>query len=96
MKIGEFQISKLQIIVVAVLLIGLAAGLYLVQRTQIFKPRAAAEDRLLEVFEITDVNGSPLPCQPKQGASPTTCTTSSLDVKIKLKPNGKTILEQEQ
>lgn len=89
MKIGEFQISKLQLIVVVILLVGLVVGLYLVQRTQIFKPRATGET-ILNAFDITDVNGSPLPCR-MEGNTPT-CDTSSLDVKIKLKPNGTEVL----
>lgn len=83
MKIGELHISKFQLIVVAILLVGLAVGLYLVQRTQIFKPKAAVN--LINAFEITGPNGSPLPCV---DGNPPTCTTSSLNVNIKLKQDG--------
>lgn len=88
MKIGEFTISKFQIVGVVILLVGLIAGIYLVQKTQIFKPKAAAGDKILNAFEITDRDGSPLPCR-MEGDPPTpTCQTSNLEVKIKLKPGG--------
>ncbi len=83
MKIGELHISKLQLIVVAILLAGLAVGLYLVQRTQIFRPKAAVN--LLNAFEITGPDGTPLSCT---AGNPPTCTTSSLNVNIKLKQGG--------
>lgn len=88
MKIGEFTISKFQIVAVVILLVGLIAGIYLVQKTQIFKPKAAVGDRILNAFEITDRDGNLLPCQ-MEGDPPTpTCQTSNLEVKIKLKPSG--------
>lgn len=88
MKIGEFTISKFQIAAVVILLVGLIAGIYLVQKTQIFKPKAAVGDRILNAFEITDSAGSQLPCQMEGDPPILTCQTSNLDVKIKLKPGG--------
>lgn len=86
MKIGDFTISKVQIAVTAILLLGLIAGMYLVQRTQILKPRATTGViDLREAFRITNERGEELNCAPAQGDQPVTCTTDSLNVNISVK-----------
>lgn len=84
MKIGEYTFSKLQIAGVIILLVGLIAGIYLVQQTQIFKPKAATN--ILNAFEITGPDGKALKCD--GSTNPPTCETSSLEVTIKLAPGG--------
>lgn len=86
MKIGEITVSKLQIAIVVILIIGLAVGVFLVQRTQIFKPRAdvGAID-LTKAFKITNDQGVELRCEPAQGSTPVTCTTDTLNVQISVK-----------
>lgn len=44
MNIGELKISKIQILVSLVLLLGIIIGVYLVQRQHIFKSRADEYD----------------------------------------------------
>lgn len=75
MNIGEIKINKLQLAVFAVLIIGLVAGLYLVQTKQIFKSRAAAE--INTAIDVTDDQGTPLEYQ---GNS--TYKTNSLKVRV--------------
>lgn len=86
MKIGNYTFSKLQIAGVIVLLVGLIAGVFLVQQTQIFKPRAdVGAIQLEKAFNITNAQGSPLPCTPASGSEPVTCTTDTLDVQVSVK-----------
>ena len=84
MRLGDFTFSRIQLIGVVVLIVGLAVGIYLVQKTQIFKPRAAGS--IIQAFDITDTNGKKLDCN--GSTDPPTCTTSTLDVNIKLAPGG--------
>lgn len=86
MKIGNITISKVQIAIFIILIVGLAAGLYLVQRTQILKPRAETGGvDLTRAFKITNDQGVELNCTPAQGTEPVTCTTDSLNVNISVK-----------
>lgn len=86
MKIGNYTFSKLQIAGLIVLLIGLIAGIYLVQQTQIFKPRADVGNiNLLNAFKITNDQGVDLQCTPASGSEPVTCTTDTLNVNISVK-----------
>ena len=89
MKIGEITISKIQLAGIVVLLIGLIAGIFLVQQRQIFKPKASTS--ILSAFDITGPDGKQLNCT---SGNPPTCETSSLDVNIKLKPGGLDVLSQ--
>lgn len=76
MNIGDTKISKIQIFLMLLLLLGITIGVFLVQRQQILKSRA---QQAQDAFVITNPEGSPLPC------SGTTCETQSLDVQIKVK-----------
>ena len=84
MNIGGLNISKLQIISVLLLLIGIAAGVYLIQFQHIFKSRAAVD--INQAFEIKDNSGNIINC------NGTTCYTNSSEINIKLKD--KSVLEQ--
>lgn len=77
MNIGNFRVSKLQIIILTVLLVGMAAGVILVQRQQTLKSKA--EQDIGDNFEITDDQGNELNCQGSE------CETKSLDVQIRIK-----------
>lgn len=70
-----------------VLLVGLFVGVYLVQRQQQIKSRASTPERtnLLQAFEFKDANGNVLQCTPAQDSEPVTCTTSTLDINVRLK-----------
>lgn len=74
---GDLNISKKQIIITLILLIGIAFGVILVQRQQILKSRADVD--IQNAFEIRDNEGNSLDC------SGDTCETDSLDVQIKIK-----------
>ena len=87
LKIGEFSFNKFQLIAVAVLALGLAVGIYLVQQTQIFKPRASTTGPdLLKAFKITNERGDTLNanCTPATATEPVTCTTDTLNVNIQV------------
>ncbi len=75
MTISGFKINKLQIAIFVLLIIGLASGLFLVARKQIFKPKASLD--LSSTFNVTDEIGNKVNC------SGTTCTTYSNTVNIK-------------
>ena len=88
MKIGNYTFSKLQIAGAIILLVGLIAGVFLVQRTQIFKPRAdVGPINLKSAFKITNKNGTELQCEPDQSGV-LTCTTDTLEVNISVKEGG--------
>ncbi len=74
------HISKLQILISILLLVGIIALVYLSLRTQIFRPKA--ENNVYDNFEVTDPSGSPLPYQP---GTQRVYNTDNLDVKIKVK-----------
>lgn len=76
MQLGDFYISKKQIIIFLVILIGLSVTVYLVQTRQIFQSRAAILNRSFQVIQNTEA---------KQVANcnDSTCVTTTLDVIIK-------------
>lgn len=76
-NIGGRQIERHQILGMILLLVGLGLALYLVQQQVLLRSKGAGE--VTSAFEITDPQGSPLPC------SGDTCETQSLDVQVKLK-----------
>lgn len=84
MNIADLNISKLQIIIIVFLALALIIGLYLVQKVQVFKPKAVTN--ILNAFDLSDDKGNPLDCDPT--TTQPICRTSSLDIKIKLKPGG--------
>lgn len=84
MNIAGYKISRLQIIIFGLLLIGIVAGVYLVQVQQIFKSKAAVN--VNQAFEIKDDRGNIINCDG------TNCYTNSEEVNIKLKD--KSVLEQ--
>lgn len=81
MYIGEYHISIKQIILMVVLLLSLVTGIFLVLRPQIFRSRAA--QNFINAFEVKDAKGNIINCDGNQ--NPPVCTTSTLDVSIKLK-----------
>lgn len=78
MNIGTIKVSKIQIVVIAVLSIGLVAGVYLVQVQQTLKSRAASE--INDALSVTDSEGNPLEYQGNG-----TYKTNSLDVRVGIK-----------
>lgn len=72
-------IKPWHIVVVLLLLISLIVGVYLVQRQQVYKSRAAVD--LGQAFNITDTQGTPLRCATASDGV-LECETNSLDVKI--------------
>ncbi|OGE18342.1 hypothetical protein A3F00_00055 [Candidatus Daviesbacteria bacterium RIFCSPHIGHO2_12_FULL_37_11] len=72
-----FKNQKLQLITLAILVIGLGVGVYLVQTKQIFKPKASTN--LYSAFDVTDQNGNPIDCDQSGN-----CNTNSLNVKFRL------------
>lgn len=91
LKIGEFTFNKLQLIGIVVLLVGLIVGIFLVQQTQIFKPRASTTGPdLTKAFKVTNERGETLNCvretRNADGSikDPVTCTTDTLNVNIQV------------
>ncbi len=80
MSVDMHHISKAQILLSIILILGLVALVYLAQRQQIFKPKA--ENNIYDNFEVTDPSGSPLPYQP---GNQRVYNTDNLDIKIKVK-----------
>lgn len=76
MNIGDLKISKIQILIILLLILGIVVGVILVQRQQILKSKATQE--IYNAFERTDAEGNRLECL---GNS---CETKTLDVKIKV------------
>ncbi len=75
------QKGIVHLILILILVAGLIAGLYLVQNTQIFKPKAS--NTWVNAFEIKDANGNVINCD--ASTSPPTCETSTEEVEIKVK-----------
>lgn len=69
------KVNKIQLIILVVLLIGLIAGVYLVQTKQILKSRAAADINI--ALEVTDDQGNALEYQGNG-----TYKTNSLNVRV--------------
>lgn len=80
----SLKMSKIQILIILGLLLGIISGVYLIGFQQIFKSRAAVD--VNQAFEIKDSSGNIINC------SRTTCYTNSQEVNIKLKD--KSVLEQ--
>ncbi|MBI2314477.1 hypothetical protein HYU93_00230 [Candidatus Daviesbacteria bacterium] len=78
MKLDELNITKKQIIIALLLLIGLLAGVYLVQVQQVFKSRAASE--INTALNVTDEQGNQLEYQGNN-----TYKTNSLNIRIGIK-----------
>lgn len=83
MDTGERKIKPWQLIILLVLLAGVGVGIYLTQKTQIFKPKAAVN--LLSAFEIKDANGNILNCRMDSDGVTPVCDTPTLDVSIRVK-----------
>lgn len=86
-KIKDFlgSFSKKQIIsfvMMIILMVGIPVGVLLVQKTQILKSKASSSP-ILDAFEIKDANGNLLTCD--GNTNPPTCTTSTLDITIRVK-----------
>lgn len=74
-KISELNISKKQIILVVILLVGVILGVILVQREVIFKSRA--NERVYNTIEVTKPSGDRI-CEGNR------CDTDDLNVNIKI------------
>jgi hypothetical protein len=79
MKLGEYYIPRLQIILLLILLIGLTFAVYLVQSKQIFKSRAEAGG-INSVLEIREPDGTEL-----KYVGNDTFETDSTDIQISIK-----------
>lgn len=76
----EKTISKREIIILIVLLVGLAVTVWLVGQQTVFKSKAAID--VTRAFEIKDSQGNIISCENN------ICDTKSLDITIELKePN---------
>lgn len=78
MNIGTIKVNKVQLIVIAILLIGLLIAVYLVQTKQIFKSKAGSD--VNDVLNVTDSEGNPLQYQGNG-----VYKTNSLDVQVGVK-----------
>ena len=71
------------IIAVSVLVIGIGVGVYLVQRQQTIKSRAAGgPGNFVNAFVMTDASGSAIRCDDR--TDPPTCTTRTLDINVRV------------
>ena len=70
------------LLLIIILVIGLIAGLYLVQHPQIFKPKASSNP-IIDALEMKDSEGNNIDCN--GSANPPLCETTSSDVTIKIK-----------
>lgn len=71
----NLKISRKQIIITLILILGIVFSVILVQKPQIFRSRAY---EVYNAFEITDGKGNTLNC------TQNTCQTDSLDIQIKV------------
>lgn len=78
MNLHILKSQKTQLILLAILVVGLAVGIYLVQTQQIFKPRATQSQ--YDAFTVT--SNEPGKTVTKTG--PNTYSTDTLNVNIKL------------
>lgn len=74
--------QKLSIAIFLLLIVGLGVGVYLVQREQNIRSRAAAGS-FVNAFEFRDKDGNVIKCD--SSTNPPTCTTKSLDIQVKVK-----------
>ncbi len=68
-------------LVVLLLIAGIAVGVYLIQKQQIFKSRASSAP-IIDALEIKDNEGKVINCD--SNVNPPVCTISSPDVTIRL------------
>lgn len=72
------------IIIIALLIIGVGVGVYLVRQQQTIKSRATVgPGNFVNAFEIKDQNGNVITCD--SSTNPPTCNTSTLDITVKVK-----------
>ena len=87
--------SKKQIIlliVIILIIIAIPVGIYLVQRTQVFKPRADTQPgSWAQAFEFKDGNGKPINCD--YSTDPPVCTTDTSDINVRVKPEHLDLLQ---
>lgn len=78
-------LSRKQIIgiaLVVLVMVGAALGIYLLQQQQRIKSKASGGS-FVNAFEIKDQNGNIISCD--TATNPPTCTTSTLEVKVRVK-----------
>lgn len=76
----ENHISKKSLLILLLLLVGLLAGVFLVQRENIFKSKAYDPDySLIEISKVENGQKTPIYCE--NGNS---CNTDSLDINIRI------------
>lgn len=81
------SLSRKQLIGIAaivLIMISIAASVYLVQRQQTLKSKAAAGDPgyFVEAFEMRDANGNLIACD--SSTNPPVCTTNTLDISVRV------------
>lgn len=85
-KASPFEAGIAHILLIIVLLIGLVGGVYLVQRSELFKTKSkATASEILEAVEIRDANGNPLQCDTSTDPNLPTCTTTTKDISVTVK-----------
>ena len=70
------------IVALVVLVVGVGAGVYLVQRQQTLKSKAAGGS-FVNAFEFKDKDGNLIQCD--SNTNPPTCTTKTLDIQVRVK-----------
>lgn len=81
MNLKDLKISKIQIITVAILLLGIIVAVILVQRQQIFRSKATNE--IYNAFEVKNSSGQTLPYSDTPGIR--TYQTDDLYININIK-----------
>lgn len=80
MALGVKQI--IAIVALCLLIAGVGAGVYLVQRQQTLKSKAS-RGSFINAFEIKDKDGNIIQCD--DSTNPPTCTTKTLDINVRVK-----------
>lgn len=79
------QKGVVHILTVLLLIVGISIGVYMVQKQQIFKSKAASAP-IVEALEIKDSEGKIVNCD--SNTNPPTCNISNPNISIKIKdPN---------
>lgn len=82
-KYMQQGVSTLKLILVIVLLLGLAVGIYLISRPQTYRSKASVvRNDWTEAIEMTDSNGNKVVCN--TSTNPPECTTTSPTINIKV------------
>lgn len=85
---NQLSLSKKQIIsviILGILILTIPIVVFLVQKTTIFKSKAASAP-IVDALEIKDGDGNIINCD--SNTNPPTCPTSTIDITIRLKnPN---------